>query len=64
MAKTKSKTAPLKKTRTFNGKRYTKKASHAKKSTAKQSAEAARNAGKSARVTHSKSHGYTVYTRG
>ncbi len=54
----------LKKTRKFAGKRYTKKASHRKKGNATKSAKAARAQGRSARVVKSKSHGYTVYTRG
>ena len=65
MATKKSTKKPtLKTTRKFDGKSYRKKASHRLKSLATKSAKSARNAGKKARVTKSKSHGYTVYTRG
>lgn len=64
MAKKSAKKPTLKARRKFSGKVFTKKASHKKKTNANKSAKAARNAGKNARISKSKSHGYTVYTRG
>lgn len=58
------KTVTLKKTRKFNGDRYRKKGgTHRTKTAAKGSAKTARDKGKKARVTKSKS-GWNVYTRG
>ena len=54
----------IKTTRKFNGKNYRKKSGGHTKTRAKALAKSARNSGKKARVTHSKSHKYTVYTRG
>jgi len=64
MAKKTSKKPALKARRKFSGKSFSKKGSHKLKGSATKSAKAARKKGKCARVTKSKSHGYTVYTRG
>jgi hypothetical protein len=53
----------LKARRKFDGKNFTKHATHRKKTTAKKAAKSARDKGKKARVVKNK-QGYTVYTRG